>query len=392
MSGIGIVELAPDGAEVRRLLEVAGDTALAAVAGRLERLFVLRSPWAPGLCFIGGLARPPGWRTAFSLAGGGTTPAAALVSCLGEAAERLSQIERPGDVAISAPFETVRTNVPPTATTMIAGLLAGSGSQTERLDWVPARDLSGAGWLLPADWCLRRRRYGPLAIPDAAPSTGCAAGRTGADAAAAALLELVERDAATRWWIDGLPPRAVALDGPGLADSRRTLKALRAASTVRQTLLLDMTTGPGLPAIAAVSFDAAGGAFAAGLAARPDVDAAARAALIELCQMEVGLQLALLKQRRLGPPGLTAEDQRHIERAAGVTADDRRLRVQGTTQPDGGPVTPGGVATILAGAGTDVFLVDLARSDLQVPVVKAVAPGLRPLPRGPSSGAAVALA
>lgn len=387
MVEIGFLELDLAGVELRRLLDSVAEPALVDVAGRLQRLFVLRSPWAPGLRFVGAQASPPGWTGPFSLAGGGMTVEAALTSCLGEAAERLSQVERPGDVALAAPWSTARAQVPSAAAAVIAELLGRSGRTGERLDWLQVRDGSGAGGLLPADWCLRRARYGPLVIPGTVPSTGCAAGPTREAAAAAAMLELVERDAASQWWTAGRPARAMPRDDPALGGAERMLRMLRGAANARHTRLLDITTGLGIPAVAAVSFDPAGRCFAAGLAARLDPGAAAMAALVELCQMEVGLQLALLRQRQLGLGALTADDRRHLRRAAGIVADDPRLRTAAATSPG----APGDVASALARAGIEVFLADLTRADLGVPVVKAVAPQLESLPGEMPSGAAIPL-
>jgi ribosomal protein S12 methylthiotransferase accessory factor len=77
---------------------------LVALAGRLTRVFSIASPFAPGLHCIGGEiaidADPTGASGAarLSVAGNGETLEAALVSCLGEAADFLSQFERPGDI------------------------------------------------------------------------------------------------------------------------------------------------------------------------------------------------------------------------------------------------------------------------------------------------------
>lgn len=357
---------------MRRLLAAVGDPALAAVASRVQRLFAFRSPWAPGLRFLGAQATSPGWPGAFSLGGAGTSIEGALVSCLGESAERLSQVERPGDVTVTAAWRAVRDRVAPAAAPIVAELFGGSASSGEPLDWLDARDLSGAEYLLPADWCLRRPHGGELSIPGATPSTGCAAGPTRAAAVSAALLELVERDAAALWWIGGRPARAM----PFHEDALLTLRTLRVDADDRQTRLLDITSDLGIPAVVAVSFDADGRDFAAGLAARPAVGAAATAAIVELCQMEVGLQLARLRQRQLGEASLTADDRRHLRRATGITADDPRFQAADTAASG----APADVGAALAEAGVDAYLVDLTRPDLAIPVVKSVAPQLQLLP------------
>jgi len=77
---------------------------LVALAGRLTRIFSIASPFSPGLHCVGGeiaIDADPiaaSGATRLSVAGNGETLAAALVSCLGEAADFLSQFERPGDI------------------------------------------------------------------------------------------------------------------------------------------------------------------------------------------------------------------------------------------------------------------------------------------------------
>ena len=125
---------------------------LVALAGRLTRAFSIASPFAPGLHFIGaeitidadptmasGAAR-------LSVAGNGETSAAALVSCLGEAADFLSQFERPGDIE-AAVAAGDRTNC------VAEGWIAEAISRTDRtIDWINASDAStGRIALLPAE-------------------------------------------------------------------------------------------------------------------------------------------------------------------------------------------------------------------------------------------------
>ena len=82
--------------------------AIVQAAGIASRLFLLRSPWAPGLRFVGGQTKPEEsdddgnpFET-LSLSGTGETLEEALVSCIGEGIERLAQFERSGDVRARA--------------------------------------------------------------------------------------------------------------------------------------------------------------------------------------------------------------------------------------------------------------------------------------------------
>src|SRR5207302_462665 len=134
-------------------------------------------PFAPGLHCIGGEITIDADPTAasgaarLSVAGNGETLAAALVSCLGEAAEFLAQFERPGDIA-AAVAGSDRT------TFVSDGWIAEAMSRAGRtIDWVNASDAStGDIALLPADLCLRRPPARRVIEPVGALSSGSAAG------------------------------------------------------------------------------------------------------------------------------------------------------------------------------------------------------------------------
>jgi len=190
----------------------AGLALLAALAGRHgasmaqaaklpSRLFLLHTPWAPGLRLVGGQADPgrilrdgvP--HPPFSLAGSAETVEDALAACIGEAVERLSQIERPGDVFIECSLADADPPVIAVVASQIDELIAKSQTQSGMpIAWVRGHSLSdGTALSVPADWCLRRNGAGRLAIPGAAMSTGCAAGAS-FDAAASRALDLEEED------------------------------------------------------------------------------------------------------------------------------------------------------------------------------------------------------
>ena len=148
------------------------------------RLFLLRSPWAPGLRLVGGqidaghLLTPGSLQPPFSVAGSAEDLEDALAACIGEGVERLSQIERPGDVSVECSLAELDPPVIPVVGRLIAELVVTSQLPRDmRIGWVRGRSIStGHDLMLPADWCLRRQGTGHLAIPGAAMSTGCAAG------------------------------------------------------------------------------------------------------------------------------------------------------------------------------------------------------------------------
>jgi ribosomal protein S12 methylthiotransferase accessory factor len=355
-----------------------------------NRLFELGSSFAPGLRFVGGEVDakrapvPTSLQGCFSLAGSAELLVDALASCVGEGVERLSQIERPGDV-VAKRFGREAT---PAARGLIEGLVAARPLPPGTLvSMVRGRALgSHREVLLPADWCLRTQPQGPLAIPGAALSTGCAAGPSFEAAAARALLELVERDAASLWWIGGQRPKPLAENGAAKAEAVRLLGALREDSRERASWLLDITTDLEIPSVAAVSVDGDGRGLSCGLAARLTFEQAARAAILEMCQMELALPIVEAKRRQRGEATLNEVDRRHLLRAAIDAGACELLHPCGVPRRDSGqPTGDAGeelslLRAIFTGCGLDPVLVDLTRPEFGIPVVCARAPQLQPMP------------
>lgn len=259
--------------------------------------------------------------------------------------------------------------------------LACAPPETE-VDLVRARDaITGEQRLVPADWCLRRAVVGPARVAGAPLSTGSAAGRSVDEAAAKALLELVERDAAALWWFAGRPARAIAADEPAVAPAIRKLGQYRRAASVRHTQLFDLTTDLEIPVVAAISADPAGRGFACGLGCRTTRSAAALAAVTELCQSEIGLQFAAAKRAQLGDGALSDTDRNHLARAeaielARMPSYDAPV-LPDPPFPDDAPMMTA-LSRQIASRDTTLVLVDLTRGP--IPVVKAVAPGLHLYP------------
>jgi thiazole/oxazole-forming peptide maturase SagD family component len=357
--------------EAERLLADETDVspALSAVAGRLDRLFRIDAPEAPGLALVGGVialsenqALAMG-APAVSVTGNGFSVARALVSCLGEAADILSQFEHDDDVTEAATTDMrlegwIKEALPLgiTRLDMMAGRYSATGE--------PVR--------VPADLCLRRPPARRIIEPVGALSAGCAAGRDPAMAQERAILELIERDAAALWWLGGIPPREMAVDA-GTGD---LLRQLRGDVTRRVTRLLDLTADIGVPVIAACSHDPEGLGLACGVAARRSAAEAARAAIQEMAQMELAAPLARMKAAGRGEASLNDTDRRTLARAAMHAPSCVLLDASETAgSPD---LTAGSPAGHLKDRGLDVFTIDLTRRDIAVPVIRALAPGLQP--------------
>lgn len=356
---------------------------LVALAGRLSRVFSIASPFAPGHYCIGGEVVVNGGPDAssgpsrVSIAGNGETQAAALVSCLGEAAELLSQFERPGDIAAGY-ADNDRANL--VAEGWIAEAVSNVG---QKVDWINAIDAStGAVALLPADLCLRRPPTRRTIEPVGALSSGVAAGTSLESAGLRAVLELCERHAAAMWWLGGCRPRRFALDHPATTAAAELIERLRQGETARRTLLLDITTDNGVPAVAAVSVDKEGRGMAYGLSSRLNASDAARAAILELCQMEMAAPIAEAKRAEGGDAVLNEADRRHLRRAGFAAADCELLHPRTISpQTAGEPAAASGLEGLtshLRRHGIRVFLVDHTRQDIAVPVARAVSPDLQP--------------
>lgn len=354
-------------------------------AGRMSRIFRLPAPDAPGLAFVGGTAAPaaygldPGLFPPANVAGRGAAAEAAFLGCVGEAIEHLSRLEW-GD----EPLERRGSKAPIGLRPATAAALTASLPDGEAAEWLPALRLGdGRASAVPADLCLTRRRAGPRPPP----SSGCAAGESWDDACLAAVLELVERDAAAAWWCGGRPARPLAAEtlifglGP-------VLEKVRLGATGRRTWLLDITTDLDVSAVAAVSVDPDGFGLACGLAARTSLGEAARAAFLEVCQMELANRIVALKLAHDGPGALAPVEMRHRRRMETVDAGRSAiLAATGAPRPDQDGPAPDDARGQLAWAverlerhGVECLAVDLTRPALGVPAVRVIAPRLQGLP------------
>lgn len=387
-------------AEAERLVGALGDEIidreaklrlahLLRVGTRLESFFQLSHARAPGLHLFGAQA-DPGTLIAemvgepmLNFGGAGTSLRSAFESCLGEAAEYLSQLSTGPASALRARCTELQHL--PEAWREVLRRQVGEIP----VDYVMAQPLGSAPYELPVpvDLCHRR----PPARRDFAPgtplSTGCAAGVTAAAARTRAILELVERDAVARWWRGGQRGRAIAIASHLTSATAQLLAQLASPDGGRHVFLLDITAGVALPVVAAMGFDGDGRGFACGLGAGLSTAAAAQSAVIELGQMEVALELARAKLRDKGEEALSAVDRNHLCRARSI---DWRLTT--TVQPSGWatPTDLGAdldnerreayVIAAVQSAGLEPYVIDLTSLEIGVPVVRVVIPGLHPDP------------
>jgi len=344
-------------------------------AGRFRRLFSLQAAAAPGLRFFGAeVAQPDG--ATLNAAGSGLSPLEAFESCVGEAIERLSADEHPED-------DGRRCAPPATPDAWLAPILAEARREP---GWLPAHRLAdGAPVPLPIDLCLRRpatRRAFDAPWPL---SNGCAAGPTAEAATYRGLLELIERDAVALWWRGGRPAAPIALEDPAASAAAALLGRLRDGAPDRRSWLLDITTEFGVPTAVAVSFDATGGRFCFGVAARAGLAAACCAALMEMAQIELAMELVESKRRERGESALNPVERQHLRRLGGIHAAECPLvHPLAPARPGRMPDAPSdelaALLDRLAAHGLHPLALDLTRPAFAVPVMRVLCPGLEAEP------------
>jgi ribosomal protein S12 methylthiotransferase accessory factor len=371
--------------------ETAARVRMLRAGARLERLFLLPVPDAPGLVFFGGEANPAVLGRAYAgvakagLAGSGLTPRRAFEACVGEGAEYLSQIgPRGGEPEpMVAPPEPASDRL---AHAFISGVLAAARAADRRpIAWITARNLITDGTMrFPADLCQRRPSTERDFDPPLKLSTGCSAGSTLETATARAILELIERDAVALWWRGGQRGRAIPTGSEASTAAVALLDQLRQGKRDRLTHLLDITTDVGVPVVIASSTRPNGFGFAFGFGCRPNRADAARSAIFELCQVELSQHVIAAKQKESGDAALNDSDRKQLRRAAqfnalscALLAPEGEITSDPAWLPDEPAAALPGLLERLDAMGIAAYAIDLTRADLAIPVVRVLAPGLQ---------------
>ncbi len=317
---------------------------------RLDWALRLPSEAAPGYVYLAGLCHGS------PVGGGGADLYSAACRLAGEASETLAQLA-PYHVCALAPE-------PKLAALWGAGPCVAATNLTrgQRVG-VPAAAI-----------------YTDLPAPRGTPprSLGLAAGSTLAAARTAAVLELIERDAAAAWWNGETRPRGVPLcQTAAVAASLAELRA-GAVGPARCTALFALPSVTGLPVVCACSRDAGGRNLVFGLKAALDLASALDGAMIEMLQMEIALDLARLRSAQGRP---APEDAGPMARAA---LDPDAFEALAPRLPAGPPAPSaaglGDLVAHLATRGLEVTVADLEGLRGGLRVAKAFVPGLRPLP------------
>jgi bacteriocin biosynthesis cyclodehydratase domain-containing protein len=288
------------------------------------------------------------------------TASEAATVCLAEGVERFSARFR-GDESI---IVASQRQLGPGAVGSAALLLPGGADDTGAVTgWVEAMSLiSGKRRYLPAGHV-----YLGYDSRFQANTNGCAAGMTMEAATLAALTELIERDAVALWWYNRAWRPGVDLKAPG---SRRIEAVLAAVGECgRRVHAVDLTTDFGVPVCVAVAAREAPG-IALGCAAHPNPERCLWKALAAMSAVVACLTTPLpgrhqwLEDARMG-------DYPHLTPCGPSVRWDTAPEVR----------TLASLLERAAELGLDVLKVDLTRPELGIPVVRVVAPGLRPLAR-----------
>lgn len=370
-------------------------SALERAAKKFRWVSQIEAPDAPGFFFFGGEVHASDFGHSgkklpvASLSGKGLSKKEAFEGCVGEGIEHLSRLEWHSEALTRGTADTVSHGLEGRALSALLEQLGLDAEATQiEFDWIKALRLSDhSEVLVPADLCLRRAPERRVRELPSAISSGCAAGPTREAAMLAALLELVERDAAALWWKGARRVRAVSLETLAQAEVPALMDQLRIGSKGRVSWLLDITTELEVPCFAAVSFNAEGRGFASGLAAGLNPKDAIRRAVLELCQIELGHHIVEAKRQVRGDAALNDTDRRKLLRSQTIDAYrcDRLHpagppRVFVDQKPSDIAEDIEIVVRSLGKLGIEPVIVDLTRPFLKVPVVRALAPGLQPFP------------
>jgi bacteriocin biosynthesis cyclodehydratase domain-containing protein len=253
------------------------------------------------------------------------------------------------------------------------------------IEWTPLWSLSTqATRYLPTSLCYYGYRSSdPLFAR--ADSNGCAAGSAIEEAVLQGLLELIERDAVAIWWYNRLRRHGVDLnsvDDAFVCGLRRHYRRLR-----RELWVLDVTSDVGVPTFAAISkrADKAEEDIIYGFGAHLDPRIALGRALTELSQSLEAVPKAIgSREDRTYRGGADAVRWWRTVKTAEATylvpdieagarhLDDFKNRASDDLRQD--ILT---CKSLLGKRGIEVLVLDQTRPDIDFPVVRVIAPGLR---------------
>jgi ribosomal protein S12 methylthiotransferase accessory factor len=326
--------------------------------------------------------------------GKGSTAEQGEASALMEAIERYSGIFQGDEIRVKRRFTDFLSGdaIPPNEVLLFSdaqvrqagALTPGSDvpnglpalfDRSGRIEWSPVWSLRDARFkYLPTTLLYFFYRGAPAFAAD---SNGCAAGNTLEEAIVQGFLELVERDAYAIWWYNRLQRPELDL-GPFNASYVGDLQN-QLTQTGRRLWVLDVTGDLGIPTFVAITHWMQNGRenIEFGSGAHFDARIALLRALTELNQF---LSLGLM--------GGGTGEKSSLDGAAPL-----RLKDHPYLTPSGDPMAQPGFGSkfghldtreqvaacvsLAKQAGLDFLVLDQTRPDIEAPVVRVIAPGLR---------------
>jgi len=327
-----------------------------------------------------------------SAMGKGLTIASSQAGALAEALERQSMIWQGDEGVQVARMDDLERAIHPNDIQLYsAAQIAAAkldGSPTHRFHYVPQTfqvDQEHA-WSQVRGIADDRRAWIPsaiayLGVPQTGPgslrgcSNGVAAGNSVDEALLQGLLELVERDSVALWWYSRAHRPGIDLDATDDPRVRAAIAPLRARG--RDVWVLDITSDLDIPAMVALTATPEGGRILMGFGAHVDPVIAVVRALTEVCQSESGISDWRRESTPEGVPEIEGEWL-----AAVTTATDPWLAQHGSVPLASASTlnlheSLDAVLVALSKAGLEAWWMDLTRSDIGLPVVRTVVPGLR---------------
>ncbi|AXT26402.1 hypothetical protein D1823_07330 [Ruegeria sp. AD91A] len=231
-------------------------------------------------------------------------------------------------------------------------------------EWVEARSIDGGSVWVPSQAVFMSHDLTVGSVADCVADTnGCAAGSTDRAAQTHALLELIERDAAGRWWYGA---RARRLIGPDMLDEATTHTCTVLQNDGFAVKLIDITTDLGAPVVVAAGAHAGGKPIALGFGAAVTlVDAAQKAA----CEMA---QMLLVFQDPQGDSHRRPHLNAWMEEASLETAPLGAARFADGAEYS----TSGSFLSRIRAAGVRLAFLEQTRPEFGVPVWRAISPDL----------------
>jgi ribosomal protein S12 methylthiotransferase accessory factor len=243
-----------------------------------------------------------------------------------------------------------------------------------KIDWSPV-------------WSLRDNRFkylptsflyffysGPAAFHT--DSNGCAAGNTREEAIVQGFLELVERDAYAIWWYNR--SQRAELDLNAFDDSYVRDVQTQFADAGRRLWVLDVTSDLGIPTYVAIMHWMKDGQenIEFGSGAHFDRRIALLRALTELSQF---LSIGLMGGGSGEKPSLDGVTPLHLENYPFLTPAKNPIvpPAPGIKLADNTRDQVLACVEVASRAGLDFLVLDQTRPDVEVPVVRVIAPGLR---------------